>query len=176
MECPFQLTAQRSGDVLAENFDWVLSVDNPNHNHPATRPIAHPSLRSLAMTSEVQDAIRQEAKSGARPQEMLVRIRGDENEDNPRITDKDVRNTEAAIRRQALGPLTPAQALLQRLLHHENDWWIRYLKDANEHVTHLFYSRASAHKFVKLFWEDMEFMEVVDACMWDTTATSYYIV
>ena len=148
-ECPFSATAARV--VTASQLgDWMLEVVDPEHNHAPTPPIAHPSLRALAMTSEVKERIKAETKSRAKPSEMVDRLRDDQDEEAPLFTSMDIRNAKTSIRRETLGFLSPIQALLRSL--QAGDWWIRLLKDANEHVTHLFFSKPSAHLFLKQFW------------------------
>ena len=148
-DCPFSATAART--VTSKDMgDWVLEVVDKEHNHRPAPPIAHPSLRSLAMTSEVQDRIIAETKSRAKPSEMLDRLRDGQDEEAPLFTAMDVKNAKYNIRRKKLGFLSPIQALVQAL--EAGDWWMRLLKDGNEHITHLFFSRPSAQLFLKQFW------------------------
>ena len=148
-ECPFSATLQRSVTATFVG-EWAFQVLKAEHNHVPTPPIAHPSLRALAMTPDVIERITAETKSGSKPSEMVDRLRYDQDEENPLFTSKDVRNQKQAIRLCTLGFKSPIQALLQFL--QAGDWWIRFLKDGDEHITHLFFSKPSAHLFIKQFW------------------------
>lgn len=43
--------------------DWSLTIENDEHNHTATLPGAHPSLRKLPMDDEVINVIKQQSKA-----------------------------------------------------------------------------------------------------------------
>ena len=101
------------------------------------------------MTDEIKERIAAESKTRAKPTEMVDRLRDDHDEESPLFTTRDILNQKQAIRREALGFKTPIQALLHSL--RDGDWWFRFLKDSNDHVIHLFFSKPSAHLFIKEF-------------------------
>lgn len=131
--------------------DWILYVTNPEHNHEATAPYAHPSLRKLAMTEDVINTIRTETQKQSTPQQIATGLRVNEPEVEPLITTKDISNQKEYLARQKLGRLSPIQALLRALL--EGDWYTRYRKDPTDAITHLFFVKPSAMLFLRQFWK-----------------------
>jgi hypothetical protein len=82
------------------------------------------------------------------PRQMLTTLRLDNDPDNPMFKAADIYNVKAALRRDALGPLTPIQALLQNL--HRDDWHCEYLKDRLDRVTHLFVIKKTSKELLKV--------------------------
>lgn len=148
VDCPFKATAIR--DRVTDT--WVLEVENPSHNHPGTKQVGHAAHRAVAMTPEVRDQIRKQTLAGDTPAQIITSLHLDCDEDDPIFIAQDIHNARARMKRVSLGPLTPTQALLQ-WLHKRGDWYVKYLKDQKERVTHLFFSRTSCHKILKSNWE-----------------------
>jgi len=137
MECPFSAVGKRN-----EDGDWYLEViRNGSHNHTPTLASAHPALRRLAMTEEVRESISSLTKAGVRPTQVLTHLRLGANQENPFFTRHDVYNVKDQQRRQALGVLSPVQALLQNL--ERDSWFWQYEKDELDRITKLFFSRSS---------------------------------
>ncbi len=137
MECPFSAVGKRN-----EDGDWYLeAIRNGSHNHTPTLASAHPALRRLAMTEEVRESISSLTKSGVRPTQVLTHLRLGANQENPFFTRHDVYNVKDQQRRQALGVLSPVQALLQNL--ERESWFWQYEKDELDRITKLFFSRSS---------------------------------
>jgi len=111
MECPFSAVGKRN-----KEDGWYLEViRNGGHNNTPTLSSAHPALRRLAMTEEVRESISSLTKAGARPRQVLTHLRLGADQENPFFTRHDVYNVKNQQRRQALGVLSPVQALLQNL-------------------------------------------------------------
>jgi len=93
------------------------------------------------MTEETRKSITSLTKAGVRPRQILTHLRLDADQENPFFTRHDVYNVKNQQRRQALGVLSPVQALLQNL--ERESWFWQYEKDELDRVTKLFFSRSS---------------------------------
>ena len=123
IECPFSCVATREN----ESGIWLLEVVTSSHNHTSTLVDAHPALRKMAMTTEVKSEISRALTVQTVPSKILSSLRipdpttkvNDDPEDlyiiNPLFKPRDIYNFEAQLRREALGPLTPVQALIREL-------------------------------------------------------------
>lgn len=147
-KCPFMLRASR---VLNAGIWRLDTVENSTHNHWATGVVAHPALRAIEMTPELIDKIARATQTQATPAYIINSLLDDDDE-NPKVTAKDIYNAKAIVRRRALGPLTPTQALLKWLTN-DPDWWVQHQKDAQDYITHMFFSRLSSQKMLELNWE-----------------------
>jgi hypothetical protein len=160
IECPFSVVVMRDGDSGA----WFMEVVKPGHNHSATLVGAHPSLRKLAMTEEVKSEIERSLSVQIRPAQVLFSLRladsvtgvDFENPENPRIINsmfkaRDIYNVKAQMRREALGPLTPVQALIREL--DQDDWVYQFQKDMDNQITHLFFIRGTSQIMLKTNFE-----------------------
>lgn len=99
------------------------------------------------MTATVEEIIEERTRSRATPAQILDGLEHGGNPFNPTFLAKDIYNAKAAIRRKALGNLTPIQALIDYL--YVGDWWVKHLKDREDRVTHLFFSKTSCHTILK---------------------------
>ena len=74
-ECSFLCIAKRN----PATFEWLLSVKNSTYNHSATLPVAHPSLRKLNITEEVNHTIKTRTALGDTPGQIIsgLQIGGD---------------------------------------------------------------------------------------------------
>ena len=61
-------------------------------------------------------------------------------------------NVKFKARYRILGHLIPTQALLKRL-HTSDKWYVWFLKDSKDRVTHLFFARSSSQEMLKENWE-----------------------
>lgn len=60
---------------------------------------------------------------------------------------RDIYNFRAQFRRDALGPLSPVQALIQEF--DEDDWVYKMQTNDQIQITHLFFSRGSTQNLLK---------------------------
>jgi len=111
IECPFKAIAKWSHDGAG----WLLRIEDPAHNHDPTLPGSHPALRKLALTNQIKDGIANQSRARITPRQILTALRLDSDPDNPMFKAADIYNAKAALRRDALGPLTSIQALIQNL-------------------------------------------------------------
>lgn len=146
-ECPFECILKLGSD------EWILdTIKNASHNHDPSKRVAQTVHRKSAMTSSVKQAIITQTGSRATPGDIIYGLHEGLDEEDPVFKHRDIYNAKAEIRRQNLGPLTPTQALL-KWLHASDDWYIKFLKDQKDRVTHLFFSRRSCHEMLKENWE-----------------------
>ena len=152
IDCPFQVIAQRTR-INGVSTDWALTVDNPEHNHGFIPRGAHPSLRKIALTQEVQDTIVNDTRTGSRPSQILSSLRLDTDEEDPIYKPSDIYNVKSQTRIKTLGSMTPTQALM-RQLHDREDWFVRF---ANNPITHqlefLFFCQKSSQQILKINYE-----------------------
>ena len=105
--CPFSLVG------TCREGQWHLDIRCPAHNHAAsTLPAAHPRHRVLS--TETQQAIANLSQAGAKPRTIISSIRLAR--PDVAICARDVYNARNRLRRQNLGPFTPAQASMQQPL------------------------------------------------------------
>lgn len=102
------------------------------------------------MTQEVQDNIVNQTRSGALPKQIITSLRLNTDEENPTLKPRDVYNVKFKARSEALGSLTPVQALMQQL-HRREDWFVRVVKNTiTQQVELLFFCRKSSQLILKL--------------------------
>ena len=143
IECPFSAVGKRN-----KEGGWYLeAIRNGGHNHTPTLASAHPVLRRLAMTEEVRESITSLTKAGVKSTQVLTHLRLDANQENLLFMRHDIYNAKDHLRRQALGVLTPVQALLQNL--EREGWFWQYEKDELDKITKLFFSRASCRDMLE---------------------------
>ena len=146
IECPFLLILK-----LELGFGWALTLKNTTHNHAGTLAGSHPVHRKAALTQEVLDIIHNQTRTQTTPGQILSHLRLDIDEELPLFIRQDIYNAKAHLRRQALGPLKPTQALMQYL--NGEDWFMAYEVNEEGLLTHLFFCRASFKKILKHNYE-----------------------
>ena len=129
-----------------EELGWRFILRNGSHNHLLTASaIAHPSLRLAHLTAEVKDQIAWRSQAQIPPGQILTSLRLAD--PNLPLSIQDIYNTKAAIRREARGPLTPIQAIMQEL--NLDDWKFSYEKNINNQITRLFICREECWNIFK---------------------------
>ena len=149
MDCPFLIIAARP----TESDLWTYEIIRRQHNHGPTIEGSHTSLRKIARTTDVEDTVINQSRTGSKPSKVLSSLRLGLDEENPMLKPSDVYNIKAKARSEALGSLTPVQALL-RQLHHRDDWFVTYDNHKTSgRLEFLFFSRKSAQKILRLNYE-----------------------
>lgn len=146
--CPFELI------LKLDKWDdiWRLRIKEASHNHDSGKRVAHAVHRLAALTPQVEAQIIQwSADRTCTTATMLYNLNRNHEED-PIWTKRDIQNAKYKIRQRMLEGLTPTQALL-KWLHASDEWYVVFLKDSRDRVTHLFFSRKSCHKMLKENWE-----------------------
>ena len=161
--CPFSMIAIRE----KESDIWFLEVVKSEHNHASSLAGAHPVHRKMAITAEVKDEISRQLTVQTAPSKVISSLRipdlttGINWDDpanprvvNPMIKPRDIYNLKAQLRREALGPLTPIQALI-RELDQSDDWLCQMQKNEEDRnqITHLFFVKGSSRTFLKSNYE-----------------------
>ena len=124
-----------------------MTVENGTHNHTATLPASHPAHRKADLSKEVIDYIRNQSRTQITPVKIVSHLRLNTDEELPLLLRQDIYNARAHIRREALGPLEPTQALMKYL--NGDDWFMKYKIDDDGLLTHLFFCRASSKNILK---------------------------
>lgn len=132
-EYPFKVTAKK----LENQNDWMLTVEDPSHNHTPTLPGSHPALRKLALNHEVMEVIKNQSRVDIAPAKIITTLRLDTDEENPMLKPQDIYNAKAAIKRRALGGFTPVQALMHQL--DRENWTYNYEKNDRDQIKRLFF-------------------------------------
>ena len=70
---------------------------------------------------------------------------------NPMFKPRDIYNVKAQLRREALGPLTPVQALIREL--DQGDWVYNVQKNHLNQISHLFFIKGSSQRILKTNYE-----------------------
>jgi hypothetical protein len=124
---------------------WGLTVRNAAHNHGATRPSAHPTLRQL--NDGQRDLVASLTKVGVSPLQIEAQLQQTRTttEELPLLT-RDIYNIRHQQMRESLNGRTPIQALLSQLT--ADDFVSEFKLDAENHVTHLFFA---SHRALHLF-------------------------
>ena len=131
IDCPFTCFA-----LDKMNVGWVIVIRNPSHNHTPTIEGAHPAICKMALTADVIANIDNQSKAHATPSQILTSMRLQE--DNCALKTKDIYNVKQAIRRKALGYLSPIQSLLNAL--EKENWFYKYeTTPISKEITHLFF-------------------------------------
>ena len=146
-ECPFSCILK----LDKRQKIWRMRIKETEHNHPSAKRVAHAVHRVAATTSEVEAMIITQSADRATPGDILHKLNKGHEED-PIWKTRDIYNVKWNVRHRMLGPLTPTQALL-RWLHDDDEWYIRLLKDPNDRVTYLFFTRTSYQEMLKENWE-----------------------
>ena len=113
--CPFSITAN-----LQENDQWLLEIRNSEHNHPSIDACGHPIHRHLTETAKT--SVANVTAAGIEPRQILSSLRLETSESL--VSARDVYNSRAKIRRDALGSRTAIQALLEALLDGGSQWTV----------------------------------------------------
>lgn len=160
IKCPFSLIAKRLDDNTGP---WLLEVANPEHNHESTLAGAHPVHRKNALNEGYKAEISRALTVQTSSSQILSNLRlpdpvtgvTDDYEDpqpiNPLFKRRDIYNIKAQMRREALGPLTPIQALLQEF--DKGDWMYAMQKDAQNRITHLFFMKGNTQEILETNFE-----------------------
>ena len=146
IDCPYSVVA------LLQEDHWHLNVRNPHHNHPPTMRGSHPVLRKMAMTDEAKQIIIDQSRNQATPATILSTLRMNDDQEDPVFKNRDLYNFRASIKKKALGPFTPVQALM-RMLRNNDEWYLRHKRDAADQITHLFFSKTSSQTMLKSNYE-----------------------
>lgn len=144
-DCPFAIIASRNSELET----WTIDIKCSEHNHPPTLAGAHPTHRRAAMTTDVKTQIVSQSQVDA-PARQIFCLGMDE--ENPIYKTKDIYNQRAYQRRKELGPLSPVQALMQRL-NKKKEWYMEYCADLDFRIRRLFFAKTSLHKVLKLNYE-----------------------
>jgi hypothetical protein len=123
-------------------------MKNEDHNHPLTLKGSHFAHRKLAMTSDIKKQISIQTLTKTTPQQIIINLRVDADEEDSMIKIKDVYNQRQRLRRDDLGNLTATQALLQALLNRKN-WFVRFAP-SEESLEMLFFAKISCQRMTKL--------------------------
>ena len=143
--CPFSITAN-----LQEDKQWLLEVCNSEHNHPPIDASGHSVHRQLKETA--QASVANMTAAGIEPRQIRSSLRLETPESL--ISARDVYNSRAKIRRDALGSRTAVQALLEALLDGSSQWTVAFkLNPSTNQVTHLFFAHAQSIHLMKSFPE-----------------------
>lgn len=142
-EYPFKMTAKK----LEDSVDWILTVENPSHNHLPTLAGSHPALRKLALTEKVVDVIKRQSRINIAPAKIITSLRLDTDEENPMFKPQDIYNAKTDLKRRQLGSFTPVQALMHQL--DRKDWTYNYDKNNADQIIRLFFSKGSSEKILK---------------------------
>ncbi len=121
----------------------MLSVRIPDHNHGPTRESSHPALRKLA--PEVQKTVAEQSAAGISPGQIVTALRN--TDPTSTVLIRDIYNAWATIKREALGPLTPIQALMLRL---DDNYTSAHTKDAGNRIQHLFFSHKQSQELLRV--------------------------
>ena len=148
-DCPFQCVLK----LDKGSNEWLLAVKDASHNHDPSKQVAQTVHRKAALTSSVQETIMTQTNGRAAPNDIIHSLHQGLDEEDPVFKHRDIYNLKAAMRRQKLGPLSPIQALIRSLHASDGDWYVKFLKDQKDRVTHLFFSRKSCHETLKENWE-----------------------
>lgn len=140
-EYPFNVTAKK----LENQNDWMLTVEDPSHNHTPTLPGSHPALRKLALTEEVVEVIKNQSRVDIAPAKTITTLRLDTDEENPMFKSQDIYNAKAEIKRQALGGFTPIQTLMHQL--DREDWIYSYEKNDRDQIMRFFFLEVLQKKY-----------------------------
>ena len=107
----------------------------------------------MAITSEVKDEISRQLTVQITPSNILSSLRVQDPTTvakaiNPIFKSRDIYNLEAQLRNEALGPLTPIQALIREL--DQGDWTYELQKHPiTNQITHLFFVKGSSQDILK---------------------------
>lgn len=101
-ECPFIVTAKRLGN----QDDWMLTVEDPSHNHTPTLPGSRPALRKLVLTEEIVDVIKRQSKIDIAPVKLITILRFDTDQKSFMFKPQNIYNAKAKIKRPALETFT----------------------------------------------------------------------
>ena len=146
-DCPFEciIKLDKTEDT------WHLRTKDGSHNHDPGKRVAHSTHRAAALTSQIEETIIAQSANRVTPADIVYGLNCGMEED-PIWKTRDIYNAKLKIRQRMLGHLTPTQVLLKRL-HASDEWYVQFLKDSKDRVTHLFFSRSSCHEMLKVNWE-----------------------
>jgi hypothetical protein len=104
--CPFKM------QLYLEEAHWKARLCNGNHNHTATKAIAHPTHRQL--DSSCRREIERQCDAGITPQQTHVSLLLAEQSERPVLL-SDINNARYRHRALKQGPRTAIQALIEDL-------------------------------------------------------------
>lgn len=99
----------------------------------------------MSLTAEAKNRITWQSQAQILPGQILTSLRLADN--TLPLTRQDIYNAKAAILREAKGPLTTIQAIMQEL---NSDWKFSYEKNASNQVTRLFICREECWNILKI--------------------------
>ena len=127
---------------------WFLWIKNSTHNHFSTLSCSHSALQKLAMINEILTEIINLSHSWIISKQILTILWYNDDSDNSTFKESDIYNVKTNLHWKTLESFTLIQALLQNL--HCLEWSCKYLKNQQDHVTHLFFTKDSSEKLLKL--------------------------
>ncbi len=128
--CPFLIIGRRSAGI------WGLSVRVGMHNHDATIPEAHPTLRRLG--SAHQQLVASLTNVGVPPRQIAAELKQSSTAPTAIPIPQDLYNMRHQITLQQLDGHTPIQLLLANFA--SDDFVSEHMLDADNRVTHLFFA------------------------------------
>ena len=147
-DCPFKTILQRAfPDHL-----WVLTIENPRHNHEPSPVSTHPSLRRLELDDK-SERIDAQLYIGVSTRKILTGVRREDPDSS--LKSRDVYNYRRKKHVEFLNGRTPIQALLMALPE-EGNWIFNYqLEDSNEDesspLSALFCTHKSSLELLRLY-------------------------
>ena len=123
IEYLWQIVAKRVDDDK-----WTLvRINNENHNHNDDGKSTHTNVRRYFMISELREDIRGQFAAGAQPKAILTYVQNKAGADNnnPKISSKNIHNALQRQRARELGNRTPIQALNVEIQSNPDQWWSR---------------------------------------------------
>lgn len=126
-DCPFSM------ELRLEETQWKIHLRNGDHNHTATRAIAHPTHRQLS--SSRRGEIERQCDAGIAPRQthtsLLLDQKSRAEEDQPVLL-SDINNARFRHRALKQGPRIAIQALIEDL--QDETWYSQYQTDPNSNV------------------------------------------
>jgi hypothetical protein len=129
--CPFKLVIFK----VKHNEQWGLEVLDKHHNHSRSiNPSAHNVYRRR--TTAQKEVIELMTHAGARPNQILAAIQGED--EDTLVSATDIRGERKPIREKQLDGRSPIEALLDNLS--TADWVFAVKKDSNNRIQNLFFA------------------------------------
>ena len=140
--CPFSMDLYLKKDEV----HWEIYLRNGNHNHTATKAIAHPTHRQL--DSPRRREIERQCDAGIAPRQTHMTLLLDSNstDGNKPVLLSDINNARYRYRALRQGPRTAIQALIDDL--QKESWYCKYQTDDSNAIQCCFFAyQKSIHLF-----------------------------
>jgi MULE transposase domain/FAR1 DNA-binding domain len=140
--CPFSMDLY----LEKEEVHWKIHLHNGNHNHTATKAIAHPTHRQL--DSPRRRKIERQCDANIAPRQTHTSLLLDSNstDGNKPVLLSDINNARYRYRALRQGPRTAIQALINGL--QEGSWYCQYQTDNSNAIRCCFFAyQKSIHLF-----------------------------